>query len=226
MNSIPNSSRTFTTQFCITSENMFVLLRKHASIASHLQSQSFPKQKRSEARLLYPISAAPSYPTSQQIQTFVSKSKITDTRLTVEHVEMLLNILLLDGEIEKVFSMCCSRMSNIEWQCVLLQVPAFGAALWESNFNMGEDDETEEDRPRMKRKRKYDKEKDQRKSKRPKRSEHADSDLDDDDTRKNNNKRRRKDDDANSSDSDNHDKRKKKRRTNDSEVERLKGKKK
>ena len=42
------------------------------------------------------------YPTAQQILVFLSKSRITETQLSVEHVEMLLNVLVLDGEIEKV----------------------------------------------------------------------------------------------------------------------------
>jgi DNA-directed RNA polymerase III subunit RPC6 len=67
--------------------------------------QSFPKQKPSESsQALYPISASPAYPNARHIQSFLSKSKITETELTVEHVEMLLNVLVLDGEIEKVWS--------------------------------------------------------------------------------------------------------------------------
>lgn len=68
--------------------------------------QSFPKQsgKRNShsQQRLYAIGAAPSYPSAQQIQHFLSKSKITETELGVEHVEMLLRVLELDGEIEKV----------------------------------------------------------------------------------------------------------------------------
>lgn len=68
--------------------------------------QSFPKQKRSNhssnSQPLYPLSSSPPYPTAQQIQSFLSKSKITETSLNAEHVEMLLNVLILDGEIEKV----------------------------------------------------------------------------------------------------------------------------
>jgi len=65
--------------------------------------QSFPKQssKHSEYRL-YSIGAAPPYPSAQQIQHFLSKSKITETQLGVDHVEMLLRVLELDGEVEKV----------------------------------------------------------------------------------------------------------------------------
>ena len=68
--------------------------------------QSLPKQKSTEGSAnsaqMYPISAAPPYPTAKQILTFLSKSRITETQLSVEHVEMLLNVLVLDGEIEQV----------------------------------------------------------------------------------------------------------------------------
>lgn len=73
-----------------------------------IDPQSFPRARKTAdddaptARRLYSISAAPAYPTSQQIQSFLSKSKITETELTVEHVEMLLNVLTLDGEVERV----------------------------------------------------------------------------------------------------------------------------
>ncbi|KAF9534406.1 RNA polymerase Rpc34 [Crepidotus variabilis] len=71
---------------------------------------SFPKRRNNE-KLLYPISNAPQYPTAEQIRSSLKKARLTDTELTVEHVEMLLNVLTLDGKIEKV--------------------PAFGRALWD-----------------------------------------------------------------------------------------------
>ncbi|PCH34442.1 hypothetical protein WOLCODRAFT_61207, partial [Wolfiporia cocos MD-104 SS10] len=52
-------------------------------------------------RPLYPISSSPAHPTAQEILKFITKSKITETELAEEHVEMLLNVLILDGEIEK-----------------------------------------------------------------------------------------------------------------------------
>ncbi|KAI1797749.1 RNA polymerase Rpc34 subunit-domain-containing protein [Ganoderma leucocontextum] len=81
-----------------------------------IRDRSTPKQKSGESssssdQSLYPISAAPAYPTAQQVLTFLSKSRITETQLGAEHVEMLLNVLVLDGEVERV--------------------PAFGAAMWE-----------------------------------------------------------------------------------------------
>ncbi|KAF9242307.1 RNA polymerase Rpc34 subunit-domain-containing protein [Melanogaster broomeanus] len=60
----------------------------------YIRDRSFPKQSgkrssRSQQRL-YAIGAAPSHPSAQQIQHFLSKSKITETELGVDHVEMLL----------------------------------------------------------------------------------------------------------------------------------------
>jgi DNA-directed RNA polymerase III subunit RPC6 len=75
----------------------------YSSNNSDIPLQSFSKPKSSESsRALYSISSSPSYPNARNIQSFLSKSKITETELTVEHVEMLLNVLVLDGEIEKV----------------------------------------------------------------------------------------------------------------------------
>ena len=51
---------------------------------------------------LYPVSASISYPSAKEVLTFLTKSKITETQFTEEHVEMLLNVLVLDGDIERV----------------------------------------------------------------------------------------------------------------------------
>ena len=51
---------------------------------------------------LYPVSAGVSYPSAKEVLTFLTKSKITETQFTEEHVEMLLNVLVLDGDIERV----------------------------------------------------------------------------------------------------------------------------
>jgi len=53
---------------------------------------------------LYPISNAPNYPTASDITNSLRKARLTETNLSVEHIEMLLNVLVLDGKIEKVFS--------------------------------------------------------------------------------------------------------------------------
>ncbi|KAI0357863.1 hypothetical protein OH77DRAFT_1421993 [Trametes cingulata] len=122
-----------------------------------IRDRSAPKQKggdpSSSSGLLYPISAAPSYPTAQQILTFLSKSRITETQLSVEHVEMLLNVLVLDGEVERV--------------------PAFGATMWDTsedpNGAQASDDDRERSR-RRKRKSRDDDDSPKRKRKRSKRS--------------------------------------------------------
>lgn len=68
--------------------------------------------------MLYPISNAPHYPTAEQIRNSLKKARLTETELTVEHVEMLLNVLVLDGKIERVriflgpsFTKCLLRFS-------------------------------------------------------------------------------------------------------------------
>jgi DNA-directed RNA polymerase III subunit RPC6 len=83
--------------------------RSHIFLPFYLTiMQSFPRNRQTSdedgpaVRRFYSISSAPAYPTSQQVQAFLSKSNITETDLTVEHVEMLLNVLVLDGEVERV----------------------------------------------------------------------------------------------------------------------------
>ncbi|KAG6334161.1 hypothetical protein ID866_4927, partial [Astraeus odoratus] len=72
----------------------------------YIRDRSFPKQSGKQSAQgqlrLYTIGTAPSYSSAQQIQHFLSKSKITETELGVEHVEMLLRVLELDGEVEMV----------------------------------------------------------------------------------------------------------------------------
>ncbi|KAL4072206.1 RNA polymerase Rpc34 subunit-domain-containing protein [Scleroderma yunnanense] len=109
----------------------------------YIRDRSFPKQsgKRfSQNQLrLYAIGAAPSYPSAQQIQHFLSKSKITETELGVEHVEMLLRVLELDGEIEKI--------------------PAFSVSTWDpetgSDASSSDSESEAEDKRSSSRKRKY-----------------------------------------------------------------------
>ncbi|KAI0646594.1 RNA polymerase Rpc34 subunit-domain-containing protein [Trametes meyenii] len=69
-----------------------------------IREKSFPRVKGGRddrGKRLYPLSYA-SYATSQQVLAFLQNSKVTETVLTVEHVEMLLNVLVLDGKIEKL----------------------------------------------------------------------------------------------------------------------------
>ena len=62
-------------------------------------TQSFPKSRNGA---LYPISNPPKYPSAENIRNSLRKARLTETDLSVEHVEMLLNVLILDGKIEKV----------------------------------------------------------------------------------------------------------------------------
>ncbi|KAF8917786.1 RNA polymerase Rpc34 [Mucidula mucida] len=99
-----------------------------------IRDMSFPNRKSYSEGVLYPLSNSPKYPTAQQIASTLKKARLTETELTIEHVDMLLNVLVLDGEIERV--------------------PAFGTTLWNAEF-LGSDSEDDADRKRKKRKRKH-----------------------------------------------------------------------
>ncbi|KAI0767237.1 RNA polymerase Rpc34 subunit-domain-containing protein [Fomes fomentarius] len=151
-----------------------------------IRDRSTPKQKNADSsssannQLLYPISAAPQYPTAQQILTFLSKSRITETQLTVEHVEMLLNVLVLDGEIERV--------------------PGFGAAMWDTSTNAGRasdysdsDDGYEKKKKRKRKDRDEDTPKrDRKRSKRSRSDSESESDSDSENERERERRRKRK----------------------------------
>jgi DNA-directed RNA polymerase III subunit RPC6 len=89
-------------------EACFKFISDIASHFSHLHTnsltltQSFPKGRNVSAGALYPISNPPKYPSAESIRNSLRKARLTETDLTVEHVEMLLNVLILDGKIEKV----------------------------------------------------------------------------------------------------------------------------
>ncbi|KAG2134084.1 RNA polymerase Rpc34 subunit-domain-containing protein [Suillus clintonianus] len=141
----------------------------------YIRDRSFPKQSnkassQNEYRL-YSIGAAPSFPSAQQIQHFLSKSKITETLLGVDHVEMLLRVLELDGEIEKL--------------------PAFTASAWDatvdsdnsesgSSSDSDSDSDSDAETTRKKRKRSTSKKKKDTKTKtktrKRRRTEESDSD--------------------------------------------------
>jgi len=146
----------------------------------YVRDRSFPKQGHSKdnfphSQRLFPISASPSYPTAQKIQAFLGKSKITETTLNVEHVEMLLNVLILDGEIEKV--------------------PAFGAAMWDANVDDDDQDEECEVEPTKKKRKHNSRHKSRKHSK-------AQSDSESIHESPKKNKKRKKDDRSDASDSD------------------------
>ncbi|KAJ7591308.1 RNA polymerase Rpc34 [Mycena floridula] len=93
-----------------------------------IQDVSFPKRRADG--ILFPISNAPEYPTALQVRNTLRQARLTETDLTVEHVETLLNVLVLDGEIEKI--------------------PAFGPSLYSMDAVESDD---EDRKPKNKRKR-------------------------------------------------------------------------
>ncbi|GBE83537.1 hypothetical protein SCP_0505910 [Sparassis crispa] len=172
-----------------------------------IRDRSLPKHKSQDgdsktSQPLFPISAAPSYPTAQQILAFLSKSRITETQLDVEHIEMLLNVLVLDGEVEKV--------------------PAFGAVMWEANVAEEREDESDDDGTRSSKKRKRE-DTDSRKRKRSKRSKsdsESNSNSDSERERNKSKKRRQKRRESDSDDGEFDRKgKKKKRKTDESDEE-------
>ncbi|OCH92784.1 hypothetical protein OBBRIDRAFT_824527 [Obba rivulosa] len=139
-----------------------------------IKDRSTPKIKASEdvpprAQPLFSISAAPSYPTAHQVLTFLSKSRITETQLSIEHVESLLNVLILDGEIEKL--------------------PAFGAVIWDNNADDEGQDESDDERESKKRKKK---DSESRKRKRSKKTKETDSESESEASSSEKRKRKRK----------------------------------
>ncbi|KDR83354.1 hypothetical protein GALMADRAFT_1337821 [Galerina marginata CBS 339.88] len=117
---------------------------------------SFPK-RRSEGAL-YPISNAPQYPTADVIRHSLRKARLTETELSVEHVEMLLNVLILDGKIEKL--------------------PAFGTALWNPDSFKDQSDDEKSSRKKKRKKRDGDSDDDDSRSKH-KRKKHDTNDESD-----------------------------------------------
>ncbi|KAF8452535.1 RNA polymerase Rpc34 [Boletus edulis BED1] len=177
----------------------------------YIRDRSFPKQsgKRSSHSQprLYAIGAAPSYPSAQQIQHFLSKSKITETELGVEHVEMLLRVLELDGGIEKL--------------------PAFAASAWDSraesdaepSSSSGDSDEGRSGSKKRKRvsSKNKNKESGKRKRRRTEDSEDSDSEEERSSSKKKKSSRMtihksRKDDDSDSEESEGESHKKKKRK--------------
>ncbi|KAI0794239.1 RNA polymerase Rpc34 subunit-domain-containing protein [Fomes fomentarius] len=69
-----------------------------------VRDRSFPKAtlgQDSGVKRLFPLSHS-SYPTANQILGILKKSRVTETELTVQHIEMLLEVLIFDGQIEKI----------------------------------------------------------------------------------------------------------------------------
>ncbi|KAF5322896.1 hypothetical protein D9619_000960 [Psilocybe cf. subviscida] len=143
---------------------------------------SFPKRRNGAPEgALYPISNAPRYPSADNIRHSLRKARLTETDLSVEHVEMLLNVLL----------------------------PAFGSALWNSD-SIKMDDEGSSDgekSSKQKKRKKRDDESDEDTSSRKKKKKRAttpeDSDASDrESSRKKSKKRKVKHESDSESDSD------------------------
>ncbi|KAL6304308.1 RNA polymerase Rpc34 subunit-domain-containing protein [Sparassis latifolia] len=89
-----------------------------ASCLQFIRGKSYPRGRCEGTRLLFPISSPPGYPTSTDVQSFVRKSRISTTDLSVEHVEMLLDVLVVDGQIEKIPS-----FGTLTWSVYSLDDP-------------------------------------------------------------------------------------------------------
>ncbi|KAF7331801.1 RNA polymerase III subunit RPC34 [Mycena kentingensis (nom. inval.)] len=131
-----------------------------------IQDVSFPKHKMHEGAL-FTIKSAPRYPTAAQIHNTLRQARLTETELAVEHIEMLLEVLVLDGLVEKL--------------------PSFGATLWDADaVSDGESEDERESKKKKKKKRRRtssssDEDEAPTKSKSKKRRADTDSDDEDDD---------------------------------------------
>ncbi|KAG6880066.1 hypothetical protein C0992_006878 [Termitomyces sp. T32_za158] len=173
---------------------------KHLSDAclKFIRDISFPKRHGDGVEgPLYALSNSPDYPSAEQIRNSLRRARLTETELNVEHVEMLLNVLVLDGEIERL--------------------PSFGTSMWNDTLRDDDDEEVERS-SKKKRKRGDDGE---RSSKKRKRSSHSDDEeSSDQDSRKKSRRRRAKDlseSDDESDDKTRRKKRKSKRSRSDSD---------
>ncbi|KAF8803910.1 hypothetical protein BYT27DRAFT_7195256 [Phlegmacium glaucopus] len=164
---------------------------------------SFPKGRNASVGALYPISNPPKYPSAESIRNSLRKARLTETDLTVEHVEMLLNVLILDGKIEKI--------------------PSFGAALWNSDAT-GNNESGEDEHQKERKKRKHwsdDSEEDKapKKKKRKDNTSEENETSEDNSSRKKSKGKRSKGKYESGSDQEQVKKRKKKQKKNDTDSE-------
>jgi len=166
-----------------------------------IQDKSYPKSTFSwedsapsvSAAPLYPISRSASYPTAKTIHSWLQKSRLSEQELGIEHVEMLLDVLVYDGEIERL--------------------PAYGAGMWD----MGAlDGDSEEERKERKRKKKDAERKKKPKGKKRSRKDSSDEESDADTKKK---KKRKVKEESDDSDDQKTKKRSKKRKREDSSDE-------
>ncbi|OBZ77458.1 putative DNA-directed RNA polymerase III subunit rpc6 [Grifola frondosa] len=109
-----------------------------SAVQLEFDPQTFPKHLPGHTQpLLYPLGNAPRYLTARDVQAFLEQSQISKTELSLEDVEMLLHVLVIDGQIEKLSS--------------------FGAIMWDpSALDDGDELEpAEQSAHRRKEKRKY-----------------------------------------------------------------------
>ncbi|KAH8830243.1 RNA polymerase Rpc34 subunit-domain-containing protein [Flagelloscypha sp. PMI_526] len=106
-----------------------------------IQDMTFPKQTEAGQTKFFPPSHSPNYPSADTLRKQLKASRLTTTDLTVEHVETLLNVLVLDGEIERV-----SEFS--EYHAVLpsyYKIPSYGG--FQASSQINEDEEGLDERP-------------------------------------------------------------------------------
>ncbi|KZV75623.1 hypothetical protein PENSPDRAFT_748285 [Peniophora sp. CONT] len=106
------------------------------SCLSFIRGRSFPKPRPDVPDTAQPLFApnAARYPDAHTINVWIAKNNITPTELTDEHVEAILSVLVLDGEIERL--------------------PATSAAVFDLNSDeSGSDSDSDEDHKSKKRKR-------------------------------------------------------------------------
>ncbi|KAI0037057.1 RNA polymerase Rpc34 subunit-domain-containing protein [Vararia minispora EC-137] len=171
-----------------------------AACLRYIRDCTFPRQKAdlpSSAQPLYAPSSSPDYPSTKQIQAWITRSKITPTKLSEEHVEELLNVLVLDGDIERL--------------------PAYGAAMFAANNDRDDSDsepESDQDARKSKKRKKGSSSSEPKKRPRTVDSSDSASDSEGERRRKKSKKRRRS-----RSDDEDDKPRKRKKRQDESEDE-------
>ncbi|KAF9781359.1 RNA polymerase Rpc34 subunit-domain-containing protein [Thelephora terrestris] len=163
-----------------------------------IQDKTFPKRRTNQPQpALYPISSPPEYPNAKNVLQFLKQSRITETPLSVEHVESLLNVLVLDGEIERI--------------------PAYGSSLWDAKA-IADDPESESERhSKSKRRHRSREDRDGRKKSKSSKRQDSDSETDDASSPPRKKSRRSKREDSDSDDEPKRKRKKSKARDSDSE---------
>ncbi|KDQ13864.1 hypothetical protein BOTBODRAFT_45033 [Botryobasidium botryosum FD-172 SS1] len=73
-----------------------------ASCLAFIKSRSFPKPTTKCAQPIYSASYTKKYPNVNEITEWLRRANITTTELNAKHVQMLLDVLVYDGEIEAI----------------------------------------------------------------------------------------------------------------------------